>query len=171
MSVFTSNEMKKLLLILFALLPTMLLVGKQQHLGYSDNAISNKTANIALCSNGNQSCAGLGGVTGALGGYAYAKENGLNPWTGEAIQATPQELGIQSTLDRIERGEAFPHKHDGTHFENREGYLPSLEKGHYTEYVHPTHGITGAGSQRIVISPDGHIYYTPDHYQTFLKIK
>ena len=112
---------------------------------------------------------GLGiGVTTTI---AVSYANGINPFTGKALQVTPKDLGIQSTLDRIERGEAYPHKHDGTIFRNEEGFLPSLKEGYYTEYVHPTSGINGPCPQRIVISPDGHIYYTPNHYKIFLKIK
>jgi RHS repeat-associated protein len=49
--------MKKLFLILFALLPALLLADGDSYVGYSDNAISNKTAKTALYSNENQSAA------------------------------------------------------------------------------------------------------------------
>jgi len=31
-------------------------------------------------------------------------------------------------------------------------------------------GINGAGPQRIVTGNGGEIYYTPDHYQTFIRL-
>jgi len=43
--------------------------------------------------------------------------------------------------------------------------------GYYTEYVHPTPGISGPGPQRIVVGKQGETYYTNDHYKTFIKIK
>jgi hypothetical protein len=33
--------------------------------------------------NGLYSGAAIGGITGSMSGYKYAKDNGLNPWTGE----------------------------------------------------------------------------------------
>jgi guanyl-specific ribonuclease Sa len=113
----------------------------------------------------------IGVTTGAVSGVRYAHKNGLDPWTGKAIQPIPQELGIQSTLNRIENGETFPHLNDGSVFQNKENILPSADGVTYREYVHPTLGVNGPGAQRIVISSDGHVYYTPDHYKTFLKIK
>jgi filamentous hemagglutinin len=56
-------------------------------------------------------------------------------------------------------------------FQNREGLLPSLTDGNYIEYVHPTPNISGPGSQRIIIAPDGTNYYSPDHYRTFIRFK
>jgi guanyl-specific ribonuclease Sa len=113
----------------------------------------------------------IGGAIGVATTIGMSYANGINPWTGKELQVTPKDLKIQSTLDRIKRGESFPHRNDGSVFRNREGFIPSLKNGDYIEYVHPTSGITGAGQQRIVISPDGHIYYTPNHYKIFLKIK
>jgi guanyl-specific ribonuclease Sa len=113
-------------------------------------------------------------VSGAIGvattvGVSYAQ--GINPWTGKDLQITAKDLGIQSTLDRIEKGETFPHRNDGSVFQNRKNILPSTNGETYREYVHPTPRVSGPGLQRIVISSDGHIYYTPDHYKTFLKIR
>lgn len=43
--------------------------------------------------------------------------------------------------------------------------------GYYTEYVHPTPGILGPGPQRIVVGQGGEMYYTADHYKTFIPFK
>lgn len=56
-------------------------------------------------------------------------------------------------------------------FENRKGFLPLHVDGYYREYVHPTPGIKAVGAQRIVIGGNGELYYTPDHYHTFIKFK
>ncbi|MBR4593103.1 MAG: hypothetical protein IKO33_00790, partial [Bacteroidaceae bacterium] len=49
--------------------------------------------------------------------------------------------------------------------------LPSKPVNYYKEYVHPTSGISGPGQQRIVIGSSGEIYFTPDHFHFFIRIK
>lgn len=78
---------------------------------------------------------------------------------------------LGKTLERIERGESLPHRNDGTFFRNREGLLPSKPDNYYKEYVHPYEGQRFPGPHRVIVGSDGEIYYTPDHYQTFIKIK
>jgi guanyl-specific ribonuclease Sa len=78
---------------------------------------------------------------------------------------------LQKTLDRIQAEEALPFRNDGSVFENRENLLPPQSPGYYTEYVHPTPGISGPGAQRVVTGNGGEVYYTPDHYKTFIPIK
>jgi len=56
-------------------------------------------------------------------------------------------------------------------FNNREGLLPKKPAGYYREYVHPTPGIKGTGPERIVTGKAGELYYTPDHYETFIPLK
>jgi RHS repeat-associated protein len=86
-------------------------------------------------------------------------------------------VDVQPTVNRINTGGTFPHRNDGTTFQNRPDRttgvpgLPVYPSGHYTEYVLPTHGVPGPGPQRIVTGASGEIYYTADHYQSFIKIK
>ncbi len=80
-------------------------------------------------------------------------------------------IDLRPTLDRIERGEENRHRNDGTSFQNRENRLPRKPLGYYKEYVHPTKGEYGPGPQRIIIGKEGEVWYTPDHYKTFKKIK
>jgi hypothetical protein len=87
--------------------------------------------------------------------------------TGRVFEGT---VDLQPTLERIARGERFPHRNDGTTFRNREGRLPSQPEGYYTEYVHPTPGINGPGPQRIIIGRGGEVYYTFDHYGSFIRV-
>ncbi len=84
---------------------------------------------------------------------------------------TALEGELEGTLDRIANGESFPHRNDGTIFRNFEGKLPQQPAGYYREYVHPTAGVAGPGPQRVVIGSHGEIYFTPDHYQSFTRIK
>lgn len=79
-------------------------------------------------------------------------------------------IDLKPTLDRIERGDANRHKNDGTTFQNREGRLPKKASGYYKEYVHPTPGESGPGPQRIILGKEGEIWYTPDHYKSFVQI-
>jgi hypothetical protein len=124
---------------------------------------------------GLKSGAAIGAGVGIGSGFLYAKQNNMNPWTGKSLEsASSQELidafGIGKTIDRINNGESYPHRNDGTTFKNNEGFLPDQPLGTYKEYVHPTPGISGPGSQRIIFGPSGEIYYTPDHYGVFIRI-
>ncbi len=95
--------------------------------------------------------------------------NSFNPDETEEVSRLRQE--VAPTLERIEKGEEHPHPRDGTVFKNREGLLPQQPEGYYTEYVHPTQGVEHAGLQRIVKGKGGEIYYTSDHYDSFLRLE
>lgn len=84
-------------------------------------------------------------------------------------------VDLQPTLTRIAKGEPPVSRNDGTVFQNRPvngaQLLPPEAANYYTEYVVQTPGINGPGPQRLVIGKGGEIYYTPDHYQTFIPLK
>ncbi len=88
--------------------------------------------------------------------------------TGQVLQGT---VDLGPTLERIRSGGSFPHRNDGSIFKNRGEDLPVKPLGYYTEYVHPTPGVPGPGPQRIVAGKGGEMYYTADHYKTFIQIK
>ncbi|AXF20261.1 cell surface protein [Burkholderia pyrrocinia] len=88
--------------------------------------------------------------------------------TGNVYQGT---VDLQPTLDRIASGVKYPSRNDSTTFSNNEGLLPRQPAGYYTEYVVPTPGVNGVGPQRIVTGQNGEVYYTPDHYKTFIPVK
>ncbi|MDX2147681.1 MAG: RHS repeat-associated core domain-containing protein [Planctomycetota bacterium] len=93
--------------------------------------------------------------------------------TGKVLQGT---VDLKPTLDRIRSGGSHPHKRDGTNFENRplpgriSPELPARPTGYYTEYVHPTPGVNGPDPQRVVVGRGGEMYYSPDHYGTFIPL-
>ena len=93
--------------------------------------------------------------------------------TGNVLKGT---VDLKPTLDRISSGQSFPHQNDGSIFHNRPlpgkmtPELPPQVPGYYREYVHPTPGLNGPGPQRIVIGQGGEMYYTPDHYESFIPI-
>jgi len=84
---------------------------------------------------------------------------------GKVVASGTADLG--PTIDAIENGTLTPR----SVFSNREGLLPpSLVADYYQEYVVPNPGVSGVGSQRIVQGMGGEMYYTPDHYQTFIPL-
>ncbi|GAA3213336.1 hypothetical protein GCM10010468_33220 [Actinocorallia longicatena] len=70
----------------------------------------------------------------------------------------------------IAQGGPYPYKKDGTVFANRERLLPNRPRGHYREYTVPTPGENDRGARRVIAGRDGELFYTPDHYRTFLMI-
>ena len=81
------------------------------------------------------------------------------------------DVDVRPELKRIDAGERLSFSHDGTIFQNREGRLAKKPSGHYREFVHPTPKLRGPGPQRIVTGKTGEAFYTPDHYQTFRRIR
>ncbi len=110
----------------------------------------------------------FGVVAGGVEGLMMARGQ-LASYAANASKAkvTPE---LQKTIDRIKSGGSNPHPNDGIVFKNREGLLPQRSQGYYREYVHPTPGVSGAGSQRVVVGSNGEIYYSQDHYKTFVKL-
>lgn len=117
------------------------------------------------------------------GGFGGPALGGPSPYGGMRAPATARPGGqqtplvapqcppeVQSTLTRIRAGQGFPHRNDGTVFQNREGLLPTKPDGYYREWVHPTPGTRGPGLQRVVTGQGGEVYYTPDHYTTFVPV-
>lgn len=90
-----------------------------------------------------------------------------------AIAELPRE--VRDTIALIRRGGPFPYAKDGTVFGNREGLLPKMRRGHYTEYTVRTPGARDRGARRIVAGGDPRVsrelYYTADHYRSFRRIR
>ncbi|WP_338640929.1 hemagglutinin repeat-containing protein [Burkholderia pyrrocinia] len=107
------------------------------------------------------------GTTPMIGGATVVDRR-----TGAVYQGI---VDLQPTLDRIANGGAPISRNDGTTFENRPvkgaQLLPVKPDGYYQEYVVPTPGINGPGPQRIITGKGGEIYYTPDHYDSFVPIR
>jgi guanyl-specific ribonuclease Sa len=84
-----------------------------------------------------------------------------------------QHEAIAHTLQRIAAGEKDPHRNDGAIFRNIEKLLDKKPYGYYTEYVvrQNQNDRRSPGAQRLVLGREGEIYYTPDHYQTFIRIQ
>ena len=96
------------------------------------------------------------------------------PARGAADSRSDPALGFlppeaHATLALIDRGGPFPHRQDGSVFQNRERLLPQRPGGHYREYTVDTPGLGHRGARRIVTGGDPHAewYDTADHYHSF----
>lgn len=78
---------------------------------------------------------------------------------------------VETALQNITKG-VQQYSRDGITFANREGFLPAQPLGYYKEYtVPPTAGVATRGAERLVVGQAGEVYYTPDHYTSFVRIK
>ncbi|BCX02392.1 MAG: hypothetical protein KatS3mg053_0330 [Candidatus Roseilinea sp.] len=84
------------------------------------------------------------------------------------VDELPHEA--QQTLALIRRGGPFPYRQDGMTFQNRERRLPIRPRGYYREYTVRTPGEDDRGARRIVMGAEGEIYYTADHYESFVRV-
>lgn len=122
--------------------------------------------------------AGLAFLCPMDSGTAWAVESRLG-----GLARTPTSLTIptisvgqlppeaRDTLVRIRRGPPFRYRQDGTIFSNRERRLPQAPRGYYREYTVPTPGAQTRGARRLVLGDRQEIYYTPDHYRSFMQVR
>ena len=78
-----------------------------------------------------------------------------------------RKLGWEGgSVQKFQEGAAI----GGDKFGNREGILPKADGRQYYECDIDTDGKNSRGAKRIVFSNDGLIYYTEDHYETFILL-
>lgn len=70
----------------------------------------------------------------------------------------------------IRHGGPFPYRQDGTVFGNRERRLPPHQSGFYREYTVPTPAEPDRGPRRLITGGTAELYYTGDHYMTFVAV-
>jgi ribonuclease T1 len=85
-----------------------------------------------------------------------------------SLSELPKEA--RHTLDLIEQDGPFPYRQDGAVFQNREGILPRKRSGYYHEYTVETPGSPDRGARRIITGAQSEIYYTADHYDSFVRV-
>lgn len=99
----------------------------------------------------------------------------LAPGQPEQVLSAPAGLPPEAveTLRLIERGGSYPHRQDGTVFQNRERLLPDRPRGYYRGFTVRTPGAGDRGARRIVTGgdPPEVYYYTEDHYRSFRRIE
>ncbi len=88
----------------------------------------------------------------------------------KTVSASSLPPEARKTLSLIQKGGPFPYSRDGIVFENREGRLPKKPSGYYHEYTVDTPGSSDRGARRIITGQNGEIYYTDDHYDTFVRV-
>lgn len=80
-------------------------------------------------------------------------------------------IDLTETVERIRNGETLDrYRNDGSTFQNRERRLPKQPEGYYREWVHRTPKVNGPGPQRVISGRSGELWYTPDHYRTFVRL-
>ena len=78
-------------------------------------------------------------------------------------------------VERIFNKRFYTFNHENTLYYNKKATLP-ISGGPYNEFVVPTPATNGinhvkVGTMRIVVGSKNNYYFTPDHYDTFFKIK
>lgn len=95
-----------------------------------------------------------------------ASQSGLQV---QQLSKLPPETG--KTYQLIVKGGPFPYPgKDGSVFGNREGELPKQKSGYYHEYTVPTPGSKDRGARRLVTGGQDEVYYTGDHYESFVVV-
>ena len=78
-----------------------------------------------------------------------------------------RDLGWEGgSVQKYQEGAAI----GGDKFGNREGLLPKADGRQYYECDIDTDGESSRGAKRLVYSNDGLIYYTEDHYESFILL-
>jgi ribonuclease T1 len=86
----------------------------------------------------------------------------------KALSTLPREAA--DTWRLIEKGGPFKSNRDGVLFENREKRLPAKPGSYYREYTVPTPGSNDRGARRLVYGQERELYYTEDHYVSFVLV-
>jgi ribonuclease T1 len=115
---------------------------------------------------------GIGAARAGLSADAGGLETSLPGVDAIEAQGVLSEAGPQlaEALRRIETGGPFRFSQDGATFENLERRLPDGES--YREYTVETPGAPDRGARRLVVDvSSGRVFYTPDHYTHFVRLR
>ncbi|MEZ4403280.1 MAG: ribonuclease domain-containing protein [Kofleriaceae bacterium] len=82
-----------------------------------------------------------------------------------------ERAAVVAVAQAIDRGGPFRYRKDGAVFENREGRLPARPRGYWREYTVPTPDEDDRGARRLVGGQRHELYYTRDHYRSFMAIR
>lgn len=106
------------------------------------------------------------------GGYLVnsAGSDSDSPPQIRAVALSSLPVQVEQTIDRIESYSPLPYPKDGAVFENREHLLPAEKRGYYHEYTVPTPRESDRGARRLVTGRESELYYSKDHYDSFVRI-
>jgi ribonuclease T1 len=113
---------------------------------------------------------GFAGCGSSGKGSSAAAGTALKPPGMEAVAEANLPAEARDVIRRIDSGGSFQYRQDGAVFQNREGRLPSEPSGYYREYTVTTPGGVDRGARRLILGAHGELYYTPDHYRSFLWV-
>lgn len=104
---------------------------------------------------------------------AFARHPASVPESGTiSVANLPAEA--RRTLMLIRQGGPFPYAKDGVVFGNYEGLLPRQPRGYYHEFTVKTPGSRNRGAQRLIVGgalvTSNEVYYTANHYASFMRI-
>jgi guanyl-specific ribonuclease Sa len=99
-------------------------------------------------------------------GAIPGKDSGLQV---KALSSLPEEAA--ATWKLIGKNGPFPYpRNDGVTFQNREKRLPAKADDYYREYTVPTPKSPDRGARRFITGAKQELYYTGDHYETFVVV-
>jgi len=102
----------------------------------------------------------------ATSGAVAGSDSGLEV---KALSSLPSQAA--DTWKLIEKNGPFPYpRNDGVEFQNREKRLPAKSGAYYKEYTVPTPGSPDRGARRLITGDKQELYYTGDHYDTFVVV-
>jgi ribonuclease T1 len=84
------------------------------------------------------------------------------------LSSLPKEAGDMWKL--IQKGGPYSSNRDGIVFENREKRLPAKSASYYHEYTVRTPGADDRGARRLIYGQSRELYYTDDHYVSFVQV-
>ena len=106
-------------------------------------------------------------ILGCASGVGGGSNSGSSSGSGSG--SDPE---IAKALERAKTKKIKFPGHDGKTFENYNNQLPhNADPDYYTEWAVETPGVSGLGLRRLVIGKGGEVYYSPDHYESFQRIR
>lgn len=110
-------------------------------------------------------CGASSGESSSSSSSSASKPAGMGTVAEASLPAEARDV-----IKRIDDGGTFQYRQDGVTFQNRERRLPSEPSGYYREYTVATPGAADRGARRLILGRHGELYYTPDHYRSFLWV-
>ena len=86
----------------------------------------------------------------------------------QPLCALPPEAA--AVYAQIRTGGPYRYDRDGIVFANAERLLPAEPRGYYHEFTVPTPGEGDRGARRLVTGSQQELYYTGDHYGSFVVV-